>query len=71
MASMVFGVFCLTGLWMTDYIEKKYPPTEEQLQKARDSTWWKLDIPHKSDFEQARAEAQHRKELAAHETKPR
>ena len=49
---------------MTDYIESKYPPTEEQLKKASEPKWWRLHFPNKTDFRQSRAEVEYRKELA-------
>jgi hypothetical protein len=46
---------CLFGLWWTDYLLEKYPPTEEQ--KRRLDEIKKVRFPSKADFLEAREQA--------------
>jgi hypothetical protein len=53
--SSLFFVFCLGGLYWTDYLESKYQATPEQKQKLEDLK--KVRFPSKADFEEAREQA--------------
>jgi hypothetical protein len=54
--SSLFFVFCLGGLFWTDYLESKYPQTEAQKQKIDEMK--KLRWPTRADFEEARQQAE-------------
>jgi len=65
------GFFCLTGLWMADYIETKHPPTEEEFRKASRPRWWRLDFRDPSNFEPVKVEVGLLKHLEDQESKQR
>jgi hypothetical protein len=53
-SSLLF-VFCLGGLYWTDYLESKYEATEAQKKQVEDLK--KLRLPSKADFVEAREQA--------------
>ena len=53
--SSLFFVFCLGGLYWTDYLESKYQTTEAQKKQVEDLK--KLRLPSKADFVEAREQA--------------
>jgi hypothetical protein len=53
--SSLFFLFCLGGLYWTDYLESKYPATEKQKQQIEELK--KVRFPSRGDFEEARQQA--------------
>lgn len=53
--SSLFFLFCLGGLYWTDYLESKYPATEKQKQQIEELK--KVRFPSRGDFEEAREQA--------------
>ena len=53
--SSIMFFFCLGGLFWTDYLVSKYPPTEAQLKRLEEIK--KIRFPTKGDFEEAREQA--------------
>jgi hypothetical protein len=53
-------LLCLGGLYWTDYLMEKYPPTETELQRIQEAKkeWRNLRIPSISEFQAARAQAE-------------
>lgn len=65
--SSIFFVVCLGGLFWTDYLESKYPATQEQKEKIEGMK--KLRWPSRSDFEEAKQQAAAAKALGKGEPK--
>jgi hypothetical protein len=53
-------LLCLAGLYWTDYLMEKYPPTEKDLQQLQEAKkeWRNLRIPSIAEFQAARAQAE-------------
>jgi hypothetical protein len=60
-ASSLLFVFSLGGLYWTDYLESKFPATEEQKRKMEDLK--KVRFPTRGDWEEAREQAARAKAL--------
>jgi CRISPR/Cas system CSM-associated protein Csm4 (group 5 of RAMP superfamily) len=60
-SSSLFFVFCLAGLYWTDYLEANIPQTEEQKQRMENIK--KIKFPSRADFEEARQQADRAKAM--------
>ena len=58
-SSSLFFLFCLGGLFWTDYLQSKFPATEEDKQQLERLTKWRF--PTRGDFEEAREQAERAK----------
>jgi len=56
-------LLCLAGLYWTDYLIEKYPPTEKELQRIQEAKkeFRDLRIPGVVEFEAARVQAEGKK----------
>jgi hypothetical protein len=59
-------LLCLAGLYWTDYLIEKHPPTEQELQRIQQAKKELRDlrIPSMTDFETARTQAEAAKIVA-------